>query len=495
MTRSSVHVLEAIASPRLLVLGDLMLDRYLEGTVARISPEGPIPVLDVAKERNVVGAAGFTAQAASVLGAQVGLIGVVGDDAASARIRAALTEQGVAWWGVHDPSRPTSVKTRLLARNHNTSAQQIVRVDQERRHPLAASVEAEILARIEEHLPAVDAVLINDYGKGALTPGVLRAAISGAKAAGIPVIVDPHKGTDFSGYGGATALTPNRQETSRSTSIQVTDLVSAREAGAALLSELALAYALITLDRDGMLLAQRDGDAVHVPTRPRDVFDVTGAGDMVLAVFGLALASGAEAREAAVLANVAAGLEVEQVGVAPITRDALRARLLGNEHDTDTKRVARERVAALGERLRAEGRTVVFTNGCFDVLHAGHVRYLAQARREGDVLVVGVNSDASVTRLKGTGRPVHTLADRLEVLAALGSVDHVVAFEEDTPLDLVEALAPDVLVKGADYADKPVVGRECVEARGGRVVLAPLLPGRSTSEALAALRGESGPRA
>ncbi|MGE0193078.1 MAG: D-glycero-beta-D-manno-heptose 1-phosphate adenylyltransferase [Planctomycetota bacterium] len=479
--RRPADVLRALAAPRLVVVGDLLLDRYVEGRVDRISPEAPIQVLDVKARRELLGGAGFTARAAAVLGAAVRLVGVVGADAAGDRVRQMAADAGLTWSGVVDASRPTSVKTRMLARNHNTAAQQVLRVDEESRRALDAYVEAALVGTLREAIATADAVLVNDYGKGLLTPVVLDVAVREARARGVAVVVDPHKGSDVEGYRGATAFTPNRSETERTTGLRVASVEQAGAAGAQLARDLRLDVTLVTLDRDGMLLAWADGSYEHVPTTPREVFDVTGAGDVVLATFGIALASGATPREAAELANIAAGLEVERVGVVPITREEIAARLVATAADTLGKVVDRSELPALRARLADAGRQLVFTNGCFDLLHAGHVRYLARAKAEGDVLVVGVNDDESVRRLKGEGRPVNTLGDRLEVLAGLAAVDHLVAFHEDTPAALVAALQPDVLVKGADWKDKGVVGSDVVTARGGRVVLVDLLEGRSTT--------------
>ncbi len=479
--RRPSDVLRSLGAPRLVVVGDVLLDRYVEGRVDRISPEAPIQVLDVSARREMLGGAGFTARAARVLGASVHLVGVIGADDAGDRVRAAMGDAELAWAGAVDPSRPTSVKTRLLARNHNTAAQQMLRVDEESRRPLDSSVEDALIAALRASLTEADAVLVNDYGKGLLTPRILDVAVREARARGVAVIVDPHKGTDFEGYRRASVLTPNRAETAGCTGLPVASVDDARVAGRTLARRLQLDVALVTLDRDGMVLAPPEGDAVHVPTTPREVFDVTGAGDVVLAAFGVAVGSGATPREAAELANVAAGLEVERVGVVPITREEIAARLAATAADARGKWLDRTALPALRARMSETGRRIVFTNGCFDLLHAGHVRYLASAKAEGDVLVVGVNDDASVRRLKGAERPVNTLGDRMEVLAGLAAIDHVVAFDEDTPAALIAALEPDVLVKGMDWKDKGVVGRDLVEARGGRVVLVDLLEGRSTS--------------
>jgi len=479
-SRPLAEVLRSIGTPRLVVVGDLLLDRYLTGIVERISPEAPIQVLRVEREVERLGGAGSVAIDVSVLGARTTLVGVVGADDGAARVASMAAEAGVRLEAVQDPMRRTSVKTRHVARSH-TSAQQVLRVDQETLLPVDPTVEEEVRARVEEALADADALLVSDYGKGVCTPGLLRWLTTQGRARGIPVIVDP-KGEDFARYAGATCMTPNRPETGIATGIAVGegDLAAADRAASRLVEIAKLDFVLITLDREGMYLKVKEAPGIHIPTTPREVFDVTGAGDMVLSALAVALASGATPEEAAGLANVAAGLEVEHFGVVSVTPEEILARLDG-DGETGSKAVDRSRLAPVLDRLRAEGRRVVFTNGCFDILHAGHVRFLQAARREGDVLVVGLNADASVQRLKGAGRPIHGEADRIAVLCALSCVDHVVVFEEDTPLALIEAIRPDVLVKGEDWREKGVVGREIVEERGGRVVLLPLLEGRSTT--------------
>jgi D-beta-D-heptose 7-phosphate kinase/D-beta-D-heptose 1-phosphate adenosyltransferase len=482
LTRSLAEALASWGAPRLLVVGDLILDRYLTGVVDRISPEAPIQVLRVESRTERVGGAGSVALNVAVLGARTRLFSVTGDDEAGDRLRAMAAAAGVDLLAPRDASRPTSVKTRHLARSH-ASPQQVLRVDEERVAPLAPGVEAEVLAAFDGALRDADAVLVSDYGKGVCTETLLQRVIAAAQRTGLPVVVDP-KGDDFRRYRGATTLTPNRPETHRATGIEVRpgDPAAAERAAARLIAEAGLDFALITLDREGMYVKVGKAPGRHLPVTPREVFDVTGAGDMVLSVLAVALASGSDPVEAASLANVAAGIEVERVGVVPIARSEIAERL--GAAPAGTKEVLRSDVAALAGRHRAAGRRVAFTNGCFDVLHAGHVRFLEAARAEGDVLVVGLNADASVRRLKGDGRPVNPVADRVAVLSGLAAVDHVVVFEEDTPQRLVEDVQPDVLVKGEDWRDKGVVGREAVEARGGRVVLLPLLEGRSTTEVL-----------
>jgi D-beta-D-heptose 7-phosphate kinase/D-beta-D-heptose 1-phosphate adenosyltransferase len=488
MTRPLQEVLASLGEPRLLVVGDLALDHYIGGDVERISPEAPIPILRVQAEHDGLGCAGSVAGIVRALGAQVTLIGAVGEDESATRLADLARAAGVQLEAVQVGDRPTTHKTRLLASSHTTH-QQVLRVDRESTAPLGAGAIDRLVVKVRAALPGTAALLLSDYGKGVLTPEVLAQLIALARDAGIPVVVDP-KGVDYSRYRGATGITPNRSETRAATGIRVETLEDAERAGAHLVDALDLEFALITLDREGMYLRQREGPGVHLPTTPREVFDVTGAGDMVLGVLATALASGATSTEAASLANVAAGLAVERLGVATITRREIAARLALSGASAVVKRIDAHEAGAVADRHRAAGRRVVFTNGCFDILHAGHVRYLQAAKAEGDVLIVGLNADEGVRRLKGPDRPIHGEEDRMEILAALACVDHVAVFEQDTPIELIEAVRPDVLVKGADWAEKGVVGREFVEAHGGRVVLVDLLEGRSTTATVDKIRDQ-----
>ena len=486
MTRPLPEVLASLGAPRVLVVGDIVLDRYLTGAVDRISPEAPIQVLRVEREEERLGCAGSVAHMLAVLGAETTLLGVVGDDDGAGRVAVLADAAGIRLNAVVDPTRRTAVKTRHLARSHSTN-QQVLRVDEESLGPVSDDCEEHLGEIARATIESCDAVVVSDYGKGVLTDGLLARLLRIAGERDLPVVVDP-KGDDFTRYLGATCITPNRNEAQRATGVVVTDLASADEAADVLLAQADLAFALVTLDKQGMYLKPQGGEGVHLRTTPREVYDVTGAGDMVVSVLGIALAAGATPVEAASLANVAAGLEVEHVGVVPVTRDDIAARLALSSEGMRAKLVSRADVAALAERHRAARRRIVFTNGCFDILHAGHVRYLAEAKSHGDVLIVGLNSDDSVRRLKGEGRPLNEEDDRVEVLAALAVVDHVVLFEEDVPTSLVAQVLPDVLVKGMDYADKVVEGREIVEKHGGRVVLAELHEGRSTTNLVDRIR-------
>jgi D-beta-D-heptose 7-phosphate kinase/D-beta-D-heptose 1-phosphate adenosyltransferase len=482
------EVVRSLGRPVVAVVGDLILDRYIFGSVGRVSPEAPVHVVRVEREEDRPGGAGSVAALVAGLGARCRLAGVRGADGSGDRLAAILRAAGAALPGVlRLRGRPTTVKTRIVARNAS-GLQQVLRVDREEDAPLGAAEARSLAAAARRALRGADAVVLSDYAKGALPDPVLGAVLREARRRRIPALVDP-KRADFRAYRGAAVITPNRAETERATGARIRTLSDAERAGRRLAGEHGFGAVLVTLDRDGMMLVPRRGPAVHVPTEPREVFDVTGAGDMVIAALAVALGSGATLEEAARLANEAAGIEVARFGVAPVSRDEVLEAALAHGGDPGRKVLT---LPALKDALRARrsrGERIVLTNGCFDLLHVGHLRYLAGARAEGDLLVVGLNSDASVRRLKGAGRPVVPWRERAETLASLSCVDFVVGFGEDTPARLVRAVDPHVLVKGEDWRTKGVVGREWVESRGGRVVLARLTPGRSTSGLLRRIRG------
>jgi D-beta-D-heptose 7-phosphate kinase / D-beta-D-heptose 1-phosphate adenosyltransferase len=483
--RKLIELLDGLAAPRVLIVGDLILDRYVTGEVQRISPEAPIPVLAASHEEERLGGAGNVAANLRAMDARVEVVGALGEDGAGEVLLGLLAAIGVETGGcVRDNERPTTVKARLIS-----GVQQMLRVDWERARPLGATAEARLLNGLVERVAAADAVVLSDYGKGVLTPNVLRTAIDAARAAGVPVLVDP-KGKDFTRYRGATLLTPNRKEAEEALGRRIEQLDDLPSAAAELQQLADLELSLITLGADGICFLERDGRFERVPTVARAVFDVTGAGDTVIAHLALALAAGWDLEVAVHLANHAAGIVVGRRGAASVNRAEMRG-ALGAQEAREGKVLEAGDLDPLVAAWRAEGRRIVFTNGCFDVLHAGHVQYLRWARSQGDVLIVGVNDDASVRRLKGETRPVNPLADRLLVLAALEVVDAAVAFGEDTPEALIRRITPHLLVKGEDWRDKGVVGQEWVESHGGRVLLAPLLAGRSTTAILERVKGSS----
>jgi D-beta-D-heptose 7-phosphate kinase/D-beta-D-heptose 1-phosphate adenosyltransferase len=454
-----------------LVVGDLILDRYVSGDVPRISPEAPVPVVHVRGEEFRAGGAANVAANVAGLGGRALLAGVCGRDPAGRILKEKVRAAGVAAGGIRvDPTRPTVEKTRILARH-----QQMLRVDREEPVAIDDSVETRLVEWLSGLRGRVHGVVLSDYAKGVLTPSVVAAAC----ALGAEVVVDP-KGRDFSRYRGAQGITPNATEAEAETGVDTSTAEGCRRAARALLERVAFEWVVITRGPQGIFFLTRGGEEGDVPTRARSVFDVTGAGDTVIAVLALARAAGLPLALAVEFANAAAGVVVEKLGAATVTAAEL-ARALTHGFSTAARVTTREGAVALARRLRAEGRRVVLTNGCFDLVHAGHVYSLEFARSQGDALLVAVNDDASVRRAKGQGRPVQPLERRLRMVASLACVDAVFPFSEDTPDETVRAVRPDVLVKGEDWKEKGVVGREVVESYGGRVVLAPLLPGDSTS--------------
>jgi D-beta-D-heptose 7-phosphate kinase / D-beta-D-heptose 1-phosphate adenosyltransferase len=476
---------------RVLVAGEVILDRYVMGDVARVSPEAPIPILQVNRIEERPGNAGFVMANLRALGARVSALSVVGADRNGELLREMFNDLGIDTRSVLvDPDRPTIIKERMLGsvQSANRATQQLLRVDREAPHALSPAKERALTRHLERELARVDGVLISDINKGLLTPGLLRALIDGARRHKIPVIVDPRLSEDFSIYSGATALTPNRYETEFATSTRLVDRTAWMRAADELMRRLKLDACLITLDRDGMYLSERRGPHTYIATTPRAVYDVTGAGDVVLAVFGLFAIAGLSFASAARLANLAAGIEVSRLGTEIISREDLARALSPVPESAQRKIVAVEELRPALKRDRGAGRRVVFTNGCFDLLHAGHVEMLSFARTQGDTLVVGVNSDRSVRLIKGDGRPIYPAVERASILAALEAVDYVVVFDDTRAERIVRAVRPDVLVKGEDWRDKIVDGQIFVQSYGGRVALAPLLPGYGTTLTIERLR-------
>ncbi len=486
------NLVRNLGRPNVLVVGDIILDRYIFGSAERISQEAPVPVLRADKREDRLGGAACVASMVACLGAEVHLAGVTGDDDQVTSIQRLFRHFGLSSdFILTDTDRPTTLKERYIGRAQDRHPQQIIRIDYEVKTPLASTLETELLRRIDTALPHCDMVLISDYDKGVCTKRVLRHVIDRARVLGKRVLVDPIRGSDYSRYHGASCLTPNRVEASLGAGLPITNPAQALDAGEALRQNLAAEAVVVTLDKEGMALAHGDGRRLLFPTRSRQVYDITGAGDMVLSVIGLALAAGADYEDAIKLGNVAGGLEVERLGVATLTREDLLRDLATRPVPRRDKFQPLTDLLIDLERRRQQGERIVFTNGCFDVLHAGHVRYLKGARDLGHVLVVGLNSDAGVRRLKGPGRPLNDADARAEVLSALGCVDYVTVFDEETPLRLIEAIRPHVLVKGADYQLHQVVGREFVEAHGGHVVLLPLVQGQSSTRLIEGMQEKS----
>ena len=478
-------LLAAIGKVRVLVVGDVMLDRFLYGRVDRVSPEAPIPVLQVGREAAMLGGAGNVLRNLSALGARGRLFGLIGDDAAGAEIVGLVEAEGCDPAGLlTEAGRTTSIKERVIA-----DAQQLLRVDRETPHEASGATCDALLAGAEAALGEVGAVLLSDYGKGVLSRSTVAALVGMAKRAGLPLVVDP-KGRDYRVYRGADLITPNRRELQEASGLATDEDAEVEAACRAIIDEAGLGAVLATRSEAGMTLVQGEGAALHLPTRAREVYDVSGAGDTVAAVMAASLAAGAALSEAAELANLVAGIVVGKVGTAV----ALPGEVLDAIHGHDgagpsPKLVERAHLLEHVAEWRRGGLSVGFTNGCFDLLHPGHVSLLRQAKESCDRLVVALNSDASVRRLKGERRPVQGEAARAAVLGSLADVDRVVVFEEDTPLALIEAIQPDVLVKGADYSLEEVVGAKAVMAAGGRVILAEIAPGHSTTGTLRKLTG------
>ncbi|MHC4823775.1 MAG: bifunctional D-glycero-beta-D-manno-heptose-7-phosphate kinase/D-glycero-beta-D-manno-heptose 1-phosphate adenylyltransferase HldE [Planctomycetota bacterium] len=470
-----IPALQELGHPRIAVVGDFMLDRYLWGDAGRVSPEAPVPVVHAHREEDRLGGAGNVVANLIGLGAEVACFGALGDDASASQMIAALGELDAATDGLQRcADRPTIQKIRVMARN-----QQMLRVDREESHVLDAAVEEQLLAALRA--ADWDAVVLSDYGKGTLSEGLTRGVLEEAKRRGKPSLVDP-KHRDFARYRGATLVTPNRLEAEHAAGVPMPTLEELASTGERLRADAGLDALLITLGAEGMFLMSAEEEPLHLPTAARQVYDVTGAGDTVIATLAIALGHGFDFEMAVRLANASAGLAVAKVGTTAVGREELLHMLRAST--PEGKILGLEDADALQAALsafRLEGRRIVFTNGCFDILHAGHVRYLRAARGLGDVLVLGLNSDASVRRLKGEQRPFNPLEDRAEVLAGLECVDLVVPFTSDTPEDLIQGIQPDVLVKGGDWRGKGVAGAEFVERHGGEVQFIDLLPGRSTT--------------
>jgi D-beta-D-heptose 7-phosphate kinase/D-beta-D-heptose 1-phosphate adenosyltransferase len=471
--------LSDLATQTVLCIGDLMLDEFVYGEVSRISPEAPTPVIACKRSEVMVGGAGNVARNLVALGTKCIFVGVVGDDLTGRALRETLaTEPLIDAQLVVDASRQTTRKVRFVSEHHSTH---MLRADWEVAAPVNDASEQAIVAHALAALPRAGAVVLSDYAKGTLTPHVIRAVIDAARASGKPVIVDP-KGRDYRIYQGATMITPNRQELADATHRIAESDAEVAAAATALRAAVGAQAVLVTRSEAGMSLVH-DGTAVHVPAYPVRVRDVSGAGDTVVAIIAAMLALNADFESAMRAANAGAAVVVGKRGTATVSVAELRARILPAASLAPEEKIVFD-WGMLDEHLVAwkkQGLRVGFTNGCFDLLHPGHVRLLAAARAACDRLVLGLNGDASVRRLKGEGRPVQPVGARAEVLAALEAVDLVVVFDEDTPLKLIERVKPTVLVKGGDYTRETVVGHEIVEALGGEVILVDLIPGHSTT--------------
>ena len=472
---------------QVLCVGDVMLDRFVQCDMERISPEAPVPILRLRGTREMLGGAGNVASNVAALGGTVVLAGLVGMDAAGDAVRRLLLGlPRLVSAAVDTPGRPTTCKTRFIAAN-----QQVVRADEESQAAAGPAEEAALLDAVRAWIGRVGAVVLADYGKGALTPALVAQVVALARAAGVPVFVDP-KSPDFSRYRGATCITPNLKELAAASGMAVDGTDAVVQAARHVLEQAAADAILVTRSEKGMTLVEAGGAVQSVPARARAVFDVSGAGDTVIAAMALCVAAGRSLAQAMHIANAAASVVVSKPGTATATVPEVLRELGAQDDDLDASEPDGARplpeVQALVARWKAQGLKVGLTNGCFDILHSGHVSLLAQARAGCDRLVAALNTDASVRRLKGPSRPVNPLDGRARVVAALRHVDVVVAFDEPTPLELIRSLLPDVLVKGADYTLDQVVGADVVQAAGGRVLLASLVLGVSTTDTIARMR-------
>jgi D-beta-D-heptose 7-phosphate kinase/D-beta-D-heptose 1-phosphate adenosyltransferase len=482
MTLRHMELLCSIGRPRIFVIGDVILDRYLWGTVDRISPEGPIPILQVEREEQRPGGAANVAMNLVALGADAACASVIGNDIDGRFLVDVLEANGIDVSAVViDSPRPTPIKTRCIG-----GSQQMIRIDRESAGAITLDTERELVDRIDDQVAMADLIIVSDYAKGSVTEAILAAAMSAAREHAKPVIVGP-KGSDFSKYRGCSAVVPNLKELALATKMAVSTDVEVVTAAGTLLETIGCEFVVVTRGDDGMTLVRRERAPLHVRGRSRHVYDVTGAGDTALATLGLALASDISPDDAVHLANIAGGIAVTKVGVAAVERTELL-------DDIAEDRLRPGKICTVDELLsrlrqhRDQHETVVFTNGCFDMLHVGHLRTLRHAKAQGDILVVAINSDASARRLKGPQRPIVTQEERAEVLAALEDVDYVVIFEENTPSQLLECLRPNVLVKGGDYQLDEVVGADIMTAWAGRVSIAPDVEGISTTELVERIR-------
>lgn len=464
---------------RALVIGDIIVDRYIDGQVGRISPEAPVPVVLHSAERHTLGGAANVALHFVDYGGKAVLIGLCGVDANAGLLRELASEAGLGLDLVPDPQRRTTLKTRILSQN-----QQMIRLDEETVGAPDPVIAARLIEAATAHLAEVDVVILSDYAKGVLEGGVAEAVIAAALTAGKPVFVDP-KTNDFNRYRGASLVSPNRKEIAAATGIAANDDESAEAACREALRRFDIAAILLTRSEQGMTLLPRHGDVFHVHTHAREVFDVSGAGDTAIATLAAGVATGLALPDAVRLGNAAAGVVVGKHGTATLSADELcQALHLDHPHRPVSLAHALDQV----RRWRAQGRSIGFTNGVFDLLHGGHLNSLEQAAARCDVLIVGVNSDASTKRLKGSTRPIQDEHTRARLIACLDFCDLAIIFEDDTPARLIEAIVPDILFKGADYAHSVVVGADVVIAHGGEVVLLPLVEGVSTTATVARMK-------
>jgi D-beta-D-heptose 7-phosphate kinase / D-beta-D-heptose 1-phosphate adenosyltransferase len=474
---NDLHLINSFSSTRILCVGDVMLDQFIRGTISRISPEAPVPVLHIKDESTVLGGAGNVVRNLEALGSSITFISVIGKDRDGSIIQDLLKASSkVDAYLIVDETRTTTRKTRFIAAN-----QQVLRTDWEKTLPLKADIEVELLKIFKKHLASHHLIILSDYAKGIFSPQLLQALIQETRAQGKPILVDP-KGNDYTRYKGATILTPNRQELGLATLTTLQTQEELVSVSQDMIKACDLRAMIVTRGSEGMTLVEASGAIEHLQTRALEVFDVSGAGDTVMATLAVSLAVGASMSKAMHLANAAGGLVVAKIGTAVVHQEELLAALHAQEVQAHEKKiVSRETMQDQIQKWRRRGNRLVFTNGCFDLLHPGHIFLLNEAKKAGDRLIVGLNTDSSVQRLKGPTRPIQQERDRAFVLSSLQCVDLIVLFEEDTPLELIRALKPDVLVKGSDYTIDQVVGAPFIQSYGGKVLLIDLVEGQSTT--------------
>ena len=481
MYKQLLKKVTSLGSPKVMVVGDFMLDVYIYGDASRISPEAPVPVLRLHNTHCSCGGAGSVTADLSALGASVICVGVIGRDQNGKTLTKLLKKLRADTSGLMEMNdRPTTSKQRLIGLAQHRHQQQLFRMDEESTDPLSQEQEKKIISLYQKKLPQVEVICFQDHNKGLLSKSLCSELIKLANKAGKKIIIDPCLTSDYSKYEGATLITPNRQESSNAVGFALENETDFTNAAAWLVKKLKLEAVVITLDKSGAYLKTK-GISQLIPTRPRDVYDVTGAGDMVLSTIALTLAAGYDYKTAVELANIAGGIEVRKFGNQTVSIDEIVDEIIGQNHTKTTKIRSVDDLVEELEWIRKRNKKIVFTNGCFDVIHTGHIEYLKFCKLHGDIVVVGLNSDSSVKKIKGQDRPINNQHDRAIILSALEMVDYVTIFEETNPLKLIKKVKPDILIKGQDWEHKGVIGREFVESKGGQVVLAPMVKGKSST--------------
>ncbi|MEN6386685.1 MAG: bifunctional heptose 7-phosphate kinase/heptose 1-phosphate adenyltransferase [Phycisphaerales bacterium] len=478
-----IKLVQNLGSPKVLLAGDFLLDIYVYGDALRISPEAPVPVLKVVKKEHRPGGAASVAADLSALGAKTFCMGVIGKDSNAQILKSLLGGHSETSGLIEITNRPTITKQRFVGLAQHIHPQQLLRVDEENDGLLSDELYNQFLDQFKSLVDKVDIVCLQDYNKGFFEASFCKNLIKIVKHAGKRVLIDPAPKADFTKYTGASAITPNRLEASISSGVEIKTIEDAAKAADILIKKLNLEAVIITLDKDGAYL-KTNNEAQHIPTIARKVYDVSGAGDMVLAAIAASLAAGIDYNNAVQISNVAGGIEVEKFGTATVSIDEIVNELVSRKQKSGSKIKSMQQLVAQLELHRNHKQKIVFTNGCFDVLHRGHIEYLAFCKKQGDIVVLGLNSDQSIKTIKGPDRPINNQLDRAAVLSGLESIDYIVIFDEPDPLNTVMQVKPDILVKGQDWAEKGVIGREFVEANGGKVVLAPLVAGKSSTSTI-----------